>query len=76
MTDITGYVNLALLIALIAYLVSVRRIMVRVAAALEKIASTPPDGGTGHVDQQADPGRARDGEAPTSSHRPSSASGP
>ncbi len=52
MTDITGYVNLALLIALIAYLVSVRRIMVRIATALEKIAGTTPGGATDPVRRQ------------------------
>ena len=40
MTDITGYVNLALLIALIIYLVSVRTTLRRIADALEKIAGT------------------------------------
>lgn len=42
MTDITGYVNLVLLIALIVYLLSVRTTMRRIAEALEKIAGTSP----------------------------------
>lgn len=39
MTDITGYVNLALLIALIAYLLSVRTTLRRIADSLDEIAA-------------------------------------